>query len=121
MRAYMAYCRLCGSQEGAALVFAHSVKEAKRIAWPVIHSWGLTDEYIDLAVRWLNGDDYLFEDADQEKLANGVAHVIESPTACRHCERWGRELNHDGVCEQCFDEIDPEGVDGWMKRPFPRR
>ena len=109
MRAYMIYSRFAGSEEGAALVFANSAKEAKKVGWQGI-GCDLTDEYIDLGVRWLKGDNYLFEQANQKKLAAGIAHVINSPKSCAMCEMWGvSPLDEKGLCEDCQELEEVEG------------
>lgn len=110
MRAYMIYSRGLGSEEGAALVFANSAKEAKKVGWNGI-GYDLTDgEYIDLGVRWIKGEDYLFEQANQKKLGAGIAHVIDSPKSCVMCEMWGvSPLDENGLCENCQELEEVEG------------
>lgn len=49
MKYYMAYSRYNGPQEGAVLVYAETVRQARALAWPVIYDW-CGDEFIDLAV-----------------------------------------------------------------------
>lgn len=98
-------------QEGAGLAFAHSLKEAKKVAWDA-HSFLhdiLDGEYTNLRVVWLRHDHgYLLEtEADKAKLANDEAHFIESPTTCKSCELWGYELDENGYCESCADDIEP--------------
>ena len=110
MKPYMIYSRGLGAEEGAALVFAISVQEAKRVGW---HGMGylLTDEYIDLGVSLIRGKDFLFEEADQKKLQSGIAHVIDNPKICSRCELWGiSPLDDNGLCEDCRDLV--EEIDG---------
>jgi hypothetical protein len=108
LRPYMVYSRGGGSEEGAMLVFAHTVKEAKKTAWnsnTFIHD--ITDgEYIDMAVEFIKDSEYLFKEANQELLKSNTPHIIETPHCCKSCEKWGYELNEDGYCESCLDEID---------------
>ena len=67
------------------MIFAHSVKEAKTIGWPVMKYFS-TDEYTDMAIKLLRNRDFLVQDADQQKLAGDIAHVVEDPTCCKSCE-----------------------------------
>lgn len=99
MRAYMGYYN-GESGLGACLIFAHSVKEAKELAWPVIKSWFSCD-YIDMCVSWLKNQDYLFKQADPVRMAADEAHVIESPKLCKFCELWTNEIGSDGICTDC--------------------
>lgn len=99
LKAYMAYSRGLGPEEGAMLVIAHNTREAKRMAWPVLGDWG-SDEYTDLAVRLLR-DDHVLALADQQKLAAGEPHVVDSPTVCDACEFWGYAVDADGYCAYC--------------------
>jgi len=100
MKAYMVYSRTAGSQEGAALVFAHTVREARIIGW---HScgWEITDEYIDLAARWLRDSPWLMS----QKLGD-EPHVIDAPKCCDVCQLWGRRPYTDRICCDCADEIE---------------
>jgi hypothetical protein len=49
MKAYMASGDT--PEDGACLVFAPNVKEARRVAYPVVSGWGMIDLYIDLRVQ----------------------------------------------------------------------
>jgi len=98
MRAYMGYC--IEPYEGACLIFAHSAKEAKRLAWGYVSYIG--GDYVDVRVRWLRNRDHLFlSEADQEKLARGEAHAIDEPKYCNSCEFWGDPIGDDGYCDDC--------------------
>ncbi len=103
MKPYMAYSREGGSCEGAILVFAHTVKEAKREAWGTVGEF-FTDEYTDMAVNLLRDRDFLLEQADPIKLAQGIPHIIDSPITCEACNLWGYKLNELGYCEDCQSE-----------------
>lgn len=101
MKAYMGFHGYFGPEEGALLIFAHSVKEAKKIGRPIIMDW-FDAEFIDARVRWLRDCPHLFDsDADQEKLLADIAHVVESPKTCKRCEQWGNPIGEDGICEEC--------------------
>lgn len=104
LKPYIAHSSDYGPHESAFLIFAHSVKEAKRIGWPELRSI-ICDEYTDMAVRLLKGD-HLYLDANKEKLDADIAHVIDSPTSCKWCDQWGGLLDAEGVCQDCREEID---------------
>lgn len=105
MKAYMAYAD--EPQEGACLIFAHSVKEAAKHAWPIIRSWWGCD-YTDMRVK-MEKDAYLFDYADKVKMAADEAHAIECPPTCKRCELWGMgKFNGEGICESCLDNIESE-------------
>ncbi len=104
LKPYMGYSQVAGAQEGAILIFAHTVREAKTIGYPAGNDLFLTD-YIDFAVRLIK-DDYNFCDADKKLLAVDKPHVIDNPTSCKHCELWGFQLDSFGVCESCRDNGD---------------
>lgn len=110
MRAYMYYSRDAGSSEGAILVFANTAREANRVGWGACY-FMIVDEYIDGAIRWLRDKDWLFEEGDQEKLASGVAHVVDDPRSCKDCYYWGLSpIDDQGYCEECIAE-ESEGKD----------
>ena len=110
MKTYMAYAG--ESEAGAVLVFAHNIKEAKRIGFPAVSSWCPDAEYIDMRVSWLKDCNWLFEQADKAKLDAGIPHVIEDPISCKDCEKWGMKLNEDGVCESCATNPHSLGLKG---------
>lgn len=99
MRTYMACCS--EPIYGALLVFAHDLKEAKRLAYPAVQDWNRDMDYIDLYVTWLRNRPWLFKDADPAKLAADIGHVNEEPTGCSSCELWGAELDANGECPEC--------------------
>ena len=107
LKAYMAYDNLGGPAEGAILVFAHNVKEAKKVAWAEASfiQEVCDGEYINLRVNCQRNYEYLFKDALQHKLEANIPHIIECPTYCKECEHWGYELNEQGYCESCADDI----------------
>jgi len=102
LKPYMAHSRIGGAGEGAVLVFAHNTREAKRVGWCSILIDLCDGEYIDMAVKLMR-EPQLYENADQDKLARGIAHVIDSPKSCMDCELWGEHLNEAGVCESCAE------------------
>ena len=99
MRSYAAYsCIEDGLSSGAVLIIAHTVKEAKWLASQTYLS--AYCEYFDLRVRWLR-DESLLALADQDKLAQDVAHVVTDPVACESCKLWGYGVDADGNCRYC--------------------
>lgn len=104
LNTYMIFSRYDGQWDGASLVFAHSAKEARVVAW---RSGNLfTSEWIDLAVRRLWNKLWLYDEALPDKLANGEAHVIDAPVSCGVCEFWGHSpIGDDGLCEGCRERI----------------
>jgi hypothetical protein len=106
LNTYMAFSRNAGPEEGAVLVFAHSVKEARKVGWNAL-SGDLTDEYIDFAIRRIRKSPWLFNEANDLKLANDEAHVIDNPKSCGHCGLWGIEpIGNDGFCDPCREELE---------------
>ena len=109
LRAYIVYSISGGTHEGACLVFAQSVKEARKLGFSVTSDW-FDSDWIDTGAEWLKGERYthLFRtEANQEKLKNGIAHVIESPKSCARCELWGSEIK-DEICEDCKEVEEDE-------------
>ena len=103
LKPYMAYSRDLGASEGAVLTFAHTVREAKIVAWSLVRNMDIVEEWTDLAVNRLK-DIHIYSEADQEKLLSGTPHVIESPRTCVVCHLWGEPINEDGVCESCYED-----------------
>lgn len=110
LKMYMAFSRAGGSEEGAVLVFAHNVPEAKKLAWPILYSWDYDLEWTDLAIRWLKEKDYsyLLEETDEEKFALNMGHAIESPKSCNRCLCWGGIIERDccSLCKEAQDVCD---------------
>jgi len=105
LNAYMIFSRIGGCEIGAALVFAHTAKEARVVGWRGIGS-DLTDEYTDLAANRLRNKPWLFDEALAVKFANDEAHVIDDPKSCHTCECWGQSpIGEDGLCEGCRQNV----------------
>lgn len=103
LKPYMGYS--LDPSEGACLIFAHDVKEAKQLAWPIINDW-FDNDYIALRVSLIRDEDHLFKEANQEKLKTDTAHVVEAPRGCDCCEKWGvGEVGDDGLCDSCRDDL----------------
>ena len=105
MKAYMGYSRNAGSAFCAVLVFAHSTKEAKPLAWKSLRDFSAVEQYTDLAVKRIRHPSSVFREANLLKLSKGIAHVIENPASCKCCGQWGTELDKYGYCESCRDRI----------------
>jgi hypothetical protein len=98
MRAYMGYEHHGGPGEGACLVFAHTAREARALAAPVVREWTGCD-WIDIRVHWLRAGCAHLRQSDEP-------HVVESPPVCESCEEWHAEpLDDNGRCEGCADEV----------------
>ena len=107
LKPYMAFSGLAGSEEGAGLVFAHSSKEAKKIAWR--YFWAeLFGEYIEVRVRLLKDANHLYKEANVHKMLEGIPHALY-PEGCTQCGTWGEELVDDR-CQNCRDnDLDKYG------------
>ena len=103
LKPYMVYDRMAGSGEGAVLVFAHNVQEARKVGWPDVSNWGC-DGFIYCAANYLKDSLWLYDEAKKEKLEAGIPHCIESPIVCKCCEKWGYEMNGNGYCESCAED-----------------
>ena len=111
LKIYIGSSRGAGPEEGAVLIFAHGIAEAKVLAWKMMR-YDLVDDYIDVAVNRLWEKDWLFKDADQEKLKQGISHVVIDPTGCKRCELWGGTwINEQGICLDCEKEIKEQEVE----------
>ena len=101
---YMGYSKSMGPEEGAFLVFARTAKEARTVFWRG-DAYLVCDDYLDAAVRRLRDCDWLYEDANQKKLENNIAHEVE-PKACYECGMWGQSpiSNLSGMCESCASD-----------------
>lgn len=83
--------------EGAILVFAHTSKEARSLAWPHICEWG---DYIDLRVRRMR------EHMQHLMSFYDPAHpVIDDMPTCPVCEMWGAPIREAG-CDYCAADLE---------------
>lgn len=97
---YMGYDSKAGSTEGAVLIFAKTSKGARKLGWATMKYLHDTT-WLDMAVRRLRKNtDYLYGDADQQKLVLGIPHVVVDMRVCPNCELFGEEYNDDhcGYC-----------------------
>lgn len=98
------YAATNSHNEYAILVFANNIKEAKKLAFPSLNSFGI-DEYIDMRVFLLKDKKFLYKQADKKLLDENIAHVIEDPDGCLECFRWDvSELNENSICSICSDK-----------------
>ena len=103
LKPYMGFI-LDEPHEGAILIFAHNIREAKRIGWSEpSFIQDMTDTYLDFRVRFMKDSQHLFKDGNQEQLKDNIPHINESPTICKGCELWGEEHNKEGFCQSCWE------------------
>ena len=102
LNVYMGYSNYMGPEEGAFLIFARTAKEAKTVFWRG-DAYLVCDDYIDVAVKKLWNCDWLYEDANQEKLKNNIPHQAE-PKVCYECGMWGHSPIVNGMCEGCAND-----------------
>jgi hypothetical protein len=105
LKAYMAGSRNLGFSDGAILVFAYSVKEAKKLAWKPENDARMIcdDDYTDLQVK-LQKEAFIREQVPEWSLENqkqGISHVVNHPNSCVKCGIWGIRLDFTGYCEDC--------------------
>lgn len=99
MKPYMIFSRDIGPQEGATLIIAHSVREARKLAW---RQSGLDfDDFTDMAVRLIRDTHNVLPLADQGKMRQGIPHIIDDPASCAVCGYWGAGLTTEGLCANC--------------------
>jgi len=98
MKAYMAYSKYDGAQEGAILVIHHTARQAKVLAWQSGECFNV-DEYLDMAIRKIDDDAMRLS-----RNASDSPHVEGNPAFCIACELWGCGVaDYDGVlkCANC--------------------
>ena len=101
LKPYMVCSRTAGAAEGAILVFAHTVKEARKIGWKTGWLKDLCDgEWIDLQAYKINSEPWIMKQAKSEE-----PHSIEIPETCHDCLMWGFELDEKGLCESCSEDV----------------
>lgn len=111
LKPYFVYSREYGPQEGALLCFAHTAQEARSVGFQN-GGTDITDDYLDFGACLLRGCDWLYTEADQEKLKNDEAHLIWNMKSCSECEQWGHSpIGKDGLCDDCRQskkDVQPE-------------
>ena len=106
----MIFDRCAGPEEGAALIFAHTAKEARVEAWRKRHLFIYSDiEWVDIAILRLWNSPWLIREALVGKLENDEVHIIDEPKSCNVCESWGHSsIGDDGYCDRCRERIDED-------------
>jgi len=100
MRAYMGYSRSAGRGEGAVLIFADTVREARVLAWHSVLNEMCDGEYLDVEVSWIRNSPWIFGE-----MLETSPHVVERPRVCSRCMTWGgSEIGEDGICDDCKEE-----------------
>ena len=97
MNPYMGYDR--EAEYGACLIFANTVREAKKVGWQTLQGWFSGIEWVDMRVRRLPKTLYIMSLAEDDK-----SHVIENPPGCKICFFWKTEPLIEGLCNECREE-----------------
>ena len=106
LKTYMGYCAKATPQDGACLIFAHNIREAKPIAYHFNRD-SFDCEYTCSRVALLKNNPWLFEQVDEwvkEKIAKDEAVGTDDPPTCDLCELWGEKLDERGICTVCREE-----------------
>lgn len=104
MKFYMIFDKIGGPREGACLVVANTVRQAKKLGYRTIQDWFDT-EYIDIGVNLIKEyTESLKKDINMEKFNNRMPQVIDNPIVCPRCECWGTGKIIDGECEECIKD-----------------
>ena len=87
----------------AFLVFAKTEIRASIIGRRKLLDW--EKPYIEE----ITGKDYLYENADQEKLEKNIVHYVY-PLCCGSCRVWSVRINFLGFCKECFENLSYEEI-----------
>ena len=98
MNPYIVYDDSIGPQEGAAMVFAHTAREARKVGYPECRDWHGT-AWIDCRARRLPSEPHLMEQAVSDQ-----PHIVHNPKTCERCGFWGGKPLEGGGCEFCDAE-----------------
>ena len=102
LKPYSVHSGSAGPIEGAGLVFAHSVREARKEGWRCF-AWDFLTDYLDTAATLIRDQPWLMSEAIPGKLLIGEAHGV-FPKCCSDCGFWGQsQIGEDGLCEACRD------------------
>jgi hypothetical protein len=97
MKKYIGYDAGMGPAEGAALIFANTAKEARKVLWE--DNWLDIERFIDVRINLIRGDEFLEKEKEHD-----YPHVVR-PIACDSCNMWGiSEIGEDGLCDDCRKE-----------------
>lgn len=104
LKPYMVFSRFNGPEEGAFLVFAHTVQEARVTAWRSGDGNDLTDDYLDFGASLIRKAGFLWNEANPILAAKNQAHVVRNVRSCDKCGMWGHSpILANGVCQDCQD------------------
>ena len=100
MKKYMAYNRSFGPEEGAALVFANTAQEARKLIYkhndrPYCPDF---DNFLDVAANLIRGHEYLNRLKERDE-----PHIVQPPV-CKSCDKWGAGELIAGICTNCREE-----------------
>ena len=102
MKAYMGWDGAGDPSDGAALIFAHNAKEAKKVFWNSCAGSIAGERYIDSQVTWLRDRPWLFDEMPVSAEVGDKPCVLDSPRSCRCCGCWGHEpIGKDERCDTC--------------------
>lgn len=100
MRAYIAFSKGSGPEDGAILVFHNTAREAKKLVYGACDN---VDDWLDQGIRWLRDKD-VFRLGNLEKLKTSTPHMVYDPASCQSCDLWGCGLTNGLVCSWCGGE-----------------
>ncbi|MHB1546169.1 MAG: hypothetical protein ACYCSB_03905 [bacterium] len=106
LNCYMAYEK-DSCKDGACLVFAHTAKKAKKIAYKeILTIWYDDILFIDARAKRIKNTDHLYSQGDPDKLKAGIPHIVDNPITCSKCGLWwDYPLTKDGYCESCQENF----------------
>ena len=96
-------CAKDGMQDAAVLIFAHTSKEARYLAFKELY-YMVDCEFIETRVlRLWENRPHLLASADKKKYDNDEAHAIDDPGGCSDCCLWGEDyiIQENGKCWDC--------------------
>jgi hypothetical protein len=98
---YMVYDRQAGPSDAACLVFHHTARGARYLAWSEkMSEWGC--KFIDAAATRLKSHEHLRE----LYYAQGLPLLITDPPTCPACKMWGGKID---VKRKCCSECNIDG------------
>ena len=98
LKMYVAFDGAGSPEDGCALVFAKTSKQARKISRNALMDWGC--EFLNARVRLIKGFDYLRKEATEDG-----PHVVEQFFVCPSCEvTQDNPIDDSGLCKGCRDE-----------------
>lgn len=96
LRRYM--CWAGDPSDCAVLVFDHTARHARRIAFPRLADYVGAD-YTDVRALWLKDETHL------DAFRKGDApHCVDSVPVCERCERWGPSPLTNNICDLFLED-----------------